>query len=479
MPGALRKLAQCATAGLALSLLTWAGFVLQTNQLTIGLVYLLVVVIIASLYGIWPASFASILAVLLLDYYFEPPLFSLNVESPSVFVALATFEVTALAISRFQSREMRVAREAAIQRAGMEQLYDLSRSALLLDLHQPPGPQLATLIQRIFKASGVALFDAGLGRHDSAGEWRADEESLAKECYVRDASRDDPPTHTFTRILRAGSERMGALVVRATLSPLIIDALAALAAIAMDRHQSFENEDRAEAAKRSEQLRAAVMDALAHEIKTPLTAVHTASSGLLELGGLTDSQAGMVALIDEQAVRLNDLCTRMLQTAKLDAKQFDLDLDEVNVREFISEVVADRQAEKGKNRIQFTVGDPALTMRVDRKLLGMILTQYIDNAKKYSLSGTPIEIDARKSHGEVLISVHNFGPSIRIEDRERIFDRFYRSPDVKDTVPGTGVGLSVVRKAAEAHHGHVWVISDDKEGTTFFLSLPDGIRRAM
>jgi len=269
------------------------------------------------------------------------------------------------------------------------------------------------------------------------------------------------------------------LVVRATLSPLIIDALAALAAIAMDRHQSFENEDRAEAAKRSEQLRAAVMDALAHEIKTPLTAVHTASSGLLELGGLTDSQAGMVALIDEQAVRLNDLCTRMLQTAKLDAKQFDLDLDEVNVREFISEVVADRQAEKGKNRIQFTVGDPALTMRVDRKLLGMILTQYIDNAKKYSLSGTPIEIDARKSHGEVLISVHNFGPSIRIEDRERIFDRFYRSPDVKDTVPGTGVGLSVVRKAAEAHHGHVWVISDDKEGTTFFLSLPDGIRRAM
>jgi two-component system sensor histidine kinase KdpD len=74
--------------------------------------------------------------------------------------------------------------------------------------------------------------------------------------------------------------------------------------------------------------------------------------------------------------------------------------------------------------------------------------------------------------------VHNFGSSIRLEDRERIFDRFYRSPDTKNAVSGTGIGLSVVKKAAEAHHGHVWVISDETEGTTFFLSLPDGLRRA-
>jgi len=107
----------------------------------------------------------------------------------------------------------------------------------------------------------------------------------------------------------------------------------------------------------------------------------------------------------------------------------------------------------------------------------MILTQYIDNARKYSAPGTPIAIVARTSHTEVVISVHNFGSTIHIEDRERIFDRFYRAKDLEDSVPGTGIGLSVVRKAAEAHHGHVWVISDDKEGTTFFLSLPIGTRR--
>jgi two-component system sensor histidine kinase KdpD len=301
---------------------------------------------------------------------------------------------------------------------------------------------------------------------------------MAKECFLRDAPKDDLQTQTSERLLRGGSKRTGALVVRGKLSPIVVDALAALAEIAIDRHQSFESEDRAEAAKRSEQLRAAVMDALAHELKTPLTAVQAASSGLLELGGLSDSQAELVTLIDDQTVRLNELCTRLLQTAKLDPIQVDLNADEVNLKELISEVLAGGSVENGRNRIRVTVDDPALTMRVDRKLLGMILTQCVDNAEKYSNPGTPIKIDARKSHGEVLISVHNFGTPIRIEERERIFDRFYRSPDRKDAVPGTGIGLSVVKKAAEAHHGHVWVISDQKEGTTFFLSLPDGARRA-
>ena len=474
----IRVLKQCLVVGLILALLTCAGFLLQANQLTISLLYLLVVVGVASFVGFGPASFTSILAVLLLDYYFEPPLFSFAVAGPGVFVALVTFEITALVISRLQARELRGAREAAAYRAGMEKLYELSRSSLLLDLRQPPGPQLVLLIQRVFGARAVALFDANLGRLDRAGNWQADEQDLAKRCYFRDAVRDDPQTHTFERVLRAGSQRLGALVVRGKVSPLVIDALASLAAIAIERHQSCENEDRAEAAKRSEQLRAAVMDALAHEFKTPLTAVQTASSGLLELGGLTDSQAELVTLIDDQAVRLNELCTRLLQTAKLDPKRVGLNTDDVNVQELASELLAGGPVDRDRSRIQVKVDEPALTVRVDRKLLSMILAQYIDNARKYSTPGTLIEIAACKSHGEVLISVHNFGPSIRIEERERIFDRFYRSEEIKNTVPGTGIGLSVARKAAEAHRGHVWVISDDKEGTTFFLSLPDGQGRA-
>jgi two-component system sensor histidine kinase KdpD len=107
----------------------------------------------------------------------------------------------------------------------------------------------------------------------------------------------------------------------------------------------------------------------------------------------------------------------------------------------------------------------------------MILAQYIDNARKYSAPGSPIRITAQLSKSSVVISVQNFGSTVRNEDKERIFDRFYRADDLKDSVAGTGIGLSVVRKAAEAHQGHVWVKSGDEEGTIFFLSLPVSARR--
>lgn len=468
---------ECLTGCAVLVLLTYGGFVLGANPLTIGFLYLLVVLAVASFFGFWQASVMSILAVLLLDYFFEPPILSFEVSSPGVFLALVTFELTALTISRLHGREKRVAREAASHRAGMEQLYELSRNSLLLDLRQPPGPQLAILIHRVFDLPAVALYDVNLGRQDRMGDWYSGEEDLAKGCYLRNSSLDDSSTQTWQRVLRAGPGTVGALVVRGKLSPLVVDALASLAAIAIDRYQWFEKEERAETAKNSEQLRAGVMDALAHEFKTPLTAVQTASSGLLELGGLTESQLNLVALIDAEASRLNQLCTRLLKTAKLEAGEFGLKTADVPVAEVVSEVLAGHPAEKNRNSIEVSMEDPSLTVRADRGLLAMILTQYIDNARKYSSAGTPIAVAARASRTEALISVHNFGSKIRIEDRERIFERFYRSSELKDSVPGTGIGLSVVKKAAEAHHGHVWVVSDDKEGTTFYLSLPTEPRR--
>jgi two-component system sensor histidine kinase KdpD len=479
LPKGIRISAQCILASVVLATLTYIGFIFQINLLTISLLYLALVVAVATEFGFWQASFTSILAVLLLDYYFEPPIFSFEVENPGIFVALATFEVTALTISRMHGRELLRAREAASHLKGMEHLYELSRHTLLLDLRQPPGPQLVVLIRRIFEVRAVALFDIGLGRQDRFGSWGADEEDLAKECYMRNAAKDDPQTETLERLLQngAGSGSIGALVLRGKLNPLVVDALAALAAIAIVRHQSFEKEDRAEEAKRSEELRAAVLDGMAHELKTPLTAVQTASSGLLALGGLTDSQAELLTLIDGEAIHLNDICSRLLVTARLGGRQVGLDLVEVNVKELIIEILADRPNSLGRDRIQAVVDDPDLIVNVDRELLATILDEYIDNALKYSTPNTPIEVAARKSNDEVLFSVHNFGSRIRIEDRERVFDRFFRSSDQEIAAPGTGIGLSVVKKAAQAHQGHVWVISDDKEETTFFLSLRSGARR--
>jgi two-component system sensor histidine kinase KdpD len=183
-------------------------------------------------------------------------------------------------------------------------------------------------------------------------------------------------------------------------------------------------------------------------------------------------QSDLATLIDDEITQMNALCTELLQTAKLKAPQVGLEMERVNLEDLVASLLEGRSDEAGRNRIQVAIDTPGLSVRADRGLLAMILTEYVENALKYSTPDTPTEIAARESDAQILISVHNFGPAIPIEDRERIFERFYRSPDQKDAIPGTGIGLSIVRKAAEANHGHVWAISDKEEGTTFFLSLP-------
>jgi two-component system, OmpR family, sensor histidine kinase KdpD len=472
-----RFLLQSLGAASGIALLTYCGFVLGANLTTISSLYLLAVVALASLCGFWQATLTSLVAVACLDYFFMPPLLRFNVSDLRDWVTLGTFETTALVISRLSTREHRSTKEAAFHRSGMEKLYELSGNSLLLDLRQPPGPQLAALIYKIFGVKGVTLFDKALDREDKMGNWTAAEQCIARTSCLRNDAHDDREAETSQRILRAGSGSVGALVVRGELNPLLVDSLATLSAIAIDRHHSFKKEEKADAARKGEELRAAVMDALAHEIKQPLTTIQGASSGLLELGGLTGTQLELVTMIDDEVIRLNELSARLLLTAKLESKEVRLKTDQVDVGELVTEVLNSRSAEEVRSRIEVVMEEP-LTVRVDRGLLAMILTQYIDNARKYSAPDTPIKIGARRSHSELLISVRNVGSMIRIEDRERIFDRFYRGPDTEHSVPGTGIGLSVVKKAAEALHGHVWVISDEKEGTAFFLSLPiDGRRK--
>jgi two-component system sensor histidine kinase KdpD len=142
------------------------------------------------------------------------------------------------------------------------------------------------------------------------------------------------------------------------------------------------------------------------------------------------------------------------------------------VPQLIADVLDEQKKKLDRHPVEIAIPDGTLATEGDRTLLATIVSQFIDNAAKYSAPGTPIRVAAESSHSQVVISVHNEGAPIRLEDRERIFERFYRCPDTKDTAPGTGIGLSIARKAAEAHHGHVWVISGEGEGNTFFVSLP-------
>jgi two-component system sensor histidine kinase KdpD len=461
-----------------IALLAFSGYVLHFNSAPIGFLFLLVVVSEAILCGFWQATIVSILACACLDYFFYPPYLTLNIGDPQDWVALGAFELSALVVSRVSSKEQRSSHEATLQRTAMEHLYELSRSTLLINLHHPPGPQLTQLIQHIFSVDAVSIFDTNSGKTDSSGNWTESEKDRAKECFFVNEDSEDGAANTSLRVLRIGANSVGAIAIRGNLSAIETNALASLAAITLDRCVSFEKESRIEAAHQSERLRAAVLDSLAHAVKTPLTAIQTASSGLRTVGSLNEPQMKLVDLVEDESRELNLLCTRLLQTAKLEAEELSLGTEEIAVSDLVTHVLHEQSGRMVGHPVEVDVPDSALTIRGDSELLSMALVQFLDNAAKYSFAGEKVKVAAWESHSEILISVHNVGPSIPISDRERIFQRFYRSEGSKNMAAGTGIGLSAVKMAAEAHRGHAWVISNATEGTTFFLSLPQHGRRS-
>jgi two-component system sensor histidine kinase KdpD len=463
----------------AVVLVTFVGFRLHLNVSASGSLYFLAVVMVSVVWGFWEASVTSLIAVNCLNYFFVPPVLTFRISDPQDWVALATFEISALIVSRLSTRAQNQAKAEARHRAQVEKLYELGRRILFLDRRRTIGPQIVSLIQEVFGTESVALFDATLARLDATGSQAEDLEQLARSAYFQDSTLEGG-AHAWAHVLRLGSRPAGALALCGPdLDRLAIVPIASLAAIALERARSFERETRAEAARQTEQLRTTVLDALAHAFKTPLTAIRTASSGLLDAGRLAADDAELATLIDEQAERLNRLATKLLQMARIDAAEVRLRREQVSVLTLIEDVLERYREQLHGRPVSVSEGAASLEVSGDREMLAAALEQFIDNASKYSTTGSPISVAAEENLGEVVIAVHNEGPPIRPADRERIFERFYRAQESRHQASGTGLGLSIVKKAAEAHGGRTWVVSGEPAGTTFFLALPHGRRRQL
>ena len=176
----LRSLRGCLAGLAAVALVTLIALQLHLNLSTSGSLYFLIVVMISVVWGFWEASVTSLIAVNCLNYFFVPPVFTWTVSDSQNWVALATFEIAALTVSRLSTRAQGQARAEARQRAEVEKLYELGRRILLLDRRQTIGPQIVSLIQEIFRTEAVALFDATSARMDAAGSRTDDLEQVAR-----------------------------------------------------------------------------------------------------------------------------------------------------------------------------------------------------------------------------------------------------------------------------------------------------------
>jgi two-component system sensor histidine kinase KdpD len=143
-----------------------------------------------------------------------------------------------------------------------------------------------------------------------------------------------------------------------------------------------------------------------------------------------------------------------------------------DLREITSQVLKDLSWELTGRPVRMEIPEATRSIRGDRELIAMGIAQLVDNAAKYSTPGSVITISTERLGKETILAVHNNGPVIQPDDREKIFERFYRGKGSEHLAAGTGIGLSVTKRAAEAHGGRVWVDSEGGRGTTFYFALP-------
>jgi two-component system, OmpR family, sensor histidine kinase KdpD len=471
--GQIRKAAAKFVIGVSAALsITWLAYQFHFNLSSATSVHLLLVTVIALQWGFFEASVVSLLSVVCLDYFFTQPLFKLYMSDSHDWVALVTFESVALLVSRLSNQVSRHARESEAHRLNLQKLYELSQSILLLDPQKPVDQQLASLIYATLRVRGVALWNAYDICLCKSGVFDVTEDEV-RSVYFTERNEDDELTSSSRRVLRSGTRAIGSLVICGhSLDAASINAIASLTAVAIERARSFSAESSAEAARQSEQLRSAVLDGLAHAFKTPLTAIKSCSSGLIELDRLRGAEKRLVLLIDQEANRLSDLTTRLLRTARIDNASLKPKRERIHLMRFIQDSVAECSQELGVHPVTISASAQRSTVFADRQLLKMALAQLFDNAAKYGSPGSSITVEVQEEQAEVLISVRNEGSFIPPEERENVFKRFYRSPGSNRKAPGTGIGLSVVKQVTEAHQGRAWVNSDLHTGTTVFLTLP-------
>jgi two-component system sensor histidine kinase KdpD len=352
-------------------------------------------------------------------------------------------------------------------------LFSAARGILRLDRHENLGNQIAALIRAQFQLGGVVLFDAPAATVAESGTCSAEAKQGACDAYRQNSNFYDPESQTQCCVLRMGTRPVGGLALcGSAMSTLMAEALGSLCVITLERARAIEKETRAEAARQTEQLRSAVVEALAHQIKTPLCVIQAASSTLPALGKLTETQSEMVASIDDQCVKLNDLVSNLLGAGVLENSQIEPQLAPVLLSDLMKAAISGVEDRAQRERFNVTAASDEVPALADGKLIAIAFEHLVDNAVKYSLPKSAIAVEVTASKEEVSVRVGNQGAAIAPADRDRIFERFYRTEAARRGPVGTGLGLSIAKRIVDAHHGRIWVESGEEQGTAFTIALP-------
>ena len=251
----------------------------------------------------------------------------------------------------------------------------------------------------------------------------------------------------------------------------MLNAVAYLIAIGIERARNLEEASRAEAARQSEVLKSALLDALAHDFKTPLTSIKAAATSLLGHDH-PEADRELMTIINEEADRLNHLVAEVLAMVRIEAGKLHLEKRPLDVGEVVESTIGELKPVLQGRLVEVRLQDALPPADADFEFVQQALRQLVDNALKYSPPGSPLTISARSGDGRVVLSVADHGSGIDEQEQLHIFDKFFRAREHRFRVPGTGMGLAIAKGIVEAHGGKIWVTSEPGQGSVFSFSLP-------
>jgi two-component system sensor histidine kinase KdpD len=444
-------LAGVAAGALAVAVVTAAIAVLDNfiPVLSLGVLYVFAVLPIALVWGVPSAVLVAVASMLAFNFFFLPPVHTFTLADRSNWFALLVYVVTAIVVGTLASRARRQRAEAEQRELEASLLADIAAELLRgtrLD------DELERIEQRTATVLGVSSVRIALGGRMSE---RAGEAPHALAVDGRQIGT-----------LYTNENEEPALPIQQRFMP----ALASLLAVTQERERLASDAVEAEALRRSDTIKTAVIQTVSHDLRTPLATIEQALDGL-ESGELALSDEDRVELLEtirSEHTRLKRLVENLLDLSRLQAGAAEASPELWNADELLAQAL-DELADS--ERIVVSIRPDLPPAQIDATQIQRALVNVLENAIRLSPPGEPVHVRVNATRKELLIRVTDRGPGIPDEEYEHIFEPFYRvagQPDQR----GAGLGLAIARGFAEANGGRLWLESREGQGASFVLALP-------